>query len=176
MSESPEKRLIASGKHVNLVVRRGWEYVERTNVSAIVALVAVTDGGRILLTEQYREPVGNRVIELPAGLVGDVPGRESEDLRSAAQRELLEETGYQAERFEELVVGPPSAGITSEIVTFFRAVGLQKVCQGGGTGRESITIHEIPLSGADQWLGERAKEGILVDPRVYAALYFAHKT
>jgi ADP-ribose pyrophosphatase len=173
MNDSPEKKLIASGKYMNVVVRRGWEYVERTNVSAIVALIAVTDDGRILLTEQYREPVGNRVVELPAGLVGDVPGRESEDLRAASQRELMEETGYRAERFEELIVGPPSAGITSEIVTFFRATGLRKVGAGGGDDSERITVHEVPLARADQWLRERAKQGVLVDPKVYTGLYFA---
>jgi len=175
MSRDAEKKLIAEGKYLNVVVRRGWEYVERQNVTAIVALIAVTDEGRILLVEQHREPVDSRVIELPAGLVGDVPGEETEDLQTASQRELMEETGYQAERFEELIVGPPSAGITSEIVTFLRATGLKKVGEGGGDGSEDITVHEVPLDAADAWLKEKANEGLLVDPKVYTGLYFARQ-
>ena len=48
-------------------------------------LVAVTIDGKLLLTEQYRIPVGRSVIELPAGLVGDEAGQEQEALATAAQ-------------------------------------------------------------------------------------------
>ena len=53
-----------------------------------VGIVAVTSDGRLLLVEQFRIPVGKNVIELPAGLVGDLPGQEEESLKLAAQREL----------------------------------------------------------------------------------------
>jgi len=175
MSRDVGKELIAERKYMNLVARRGWEYVERTNVTAIGALSAVTDDGRILLVEQRREPVDGRVIELPAGLVGDVPGEESEDLQTASQRELMEETGYRAESFEELIVGPPSAGITSEIVTFLRATGLRKVGEGGGDSSEDISVHEVPLDAADGWLREKARAGLLIDPKVYTGLYFTRQ-
>ena len=52
---------------VKLVEENGWEYAERTRVSGIVAIVAVTRKGDVLLTEQYRPPVKKNVIELPAG-------------------------------------------------------------------------------------------------------------
>jgi len=99
------KVTLCEGKHLRLVARRQWEYVERTSASGIVAVLAVTDDPNLILTEQYRLPVDRRVIELPAGLAGDVAGAETEDLISAAQRELREETGHEAQRFDFLFEG-----------------------------------------------------------------------
>ena len=53
---------------------------DRPGVTGIVTVVAVTDDGRLVLTEQFRKPVGRRVIELPAGLAGDGTGSETEEL------------------------------------------------------------------------------------------------
>jgi ADP-ribose pyrophosphatase len=167
------KVTLCEGKHLRLVLRSQWEYVERTRTTGIVAVVALTADRKLILTEQYRPPVDRRVIELPAGLAGDVAGAEGEELMSAAQRELREETGYEAQQFSFLFEGPPSAGATSEVITFFRATGLRRIGPGGGDGTEDIRIHEVPLSAADQWLRERNGEGVLIDPKVYAGLYFA---
>jgi ADP-ribose pyrophosphatase len=167
------KITLCEGKHLRLVVRDKWEYVERSTATGIVAIIAVTDDQKLVLTEQYRWPVDRRVLELPAGLAGDVAGAEAEDLISAAQRELREETGYEARHFHALFEGPPSAGATSEVIHFFRAIGLRRVGLGGGEGTESIQIHEIPLSAVDQWLQEKQGQGVLIDPKVYAGLYFA---
>jgi ADP-ribose pyrophosphatase len=168
--------VLGEGRHLRLVRRRGWEYAERTNAAAIVVVVAVTPDGRLLLTEQYREPVQGAVIELPAGLVGDRPGEAGEDLRTAAHRELLEETGYEAEELRALAAGPPSAGLSSEVVTFVRAAGLRRVGAGGGDEHESITVHEVPLATVPDWLEAHARAGRLVDPKVYAGLYWLERT
>jgi ADP-ribose pyrophosphatase len=111
------------------------------------------------------------VIELPAGLAGDVPEDADEPLEAAARRELVEETGYEATNLERLFEGPLSAGMTTEVVTFFRATGLTKTGAGGGDGSESITVHEVPLAEADRWLAGQAAAGKLVDPKVYVGLY-----
>ncbi len=165
------KKRLAEGRHLHFVVEDGWEYVERNVVSGIAVIVGVTPEDRLLLVEQHRVPVGRRVIELPAGLAGDVAGKESEDLAEAARRELLEETGYAAERMTPLVSGPPSAGVTSEVVTFLRATGLRRVGPGGGDEHEAIVVHEVPLSSIDAFLEQKAAQGLLVDPKVYAGLY-----
>ena len=89
-----QREVIAATRHLQLVRRGGWEYVERPNVTGIVVIVPVTRDGELVLIEQYRVPVDRPVIELPAGLAGDVPGTEGERLEAAARRELLEETGY----------------------------------------------------------------------------------
>ncbi|MCC7421233.1 MAG: NUDIX hydrolase [Planctomycetaceae bacterium] len=145
---------------------------ERVDTTGVVTIIAVTADRRLLLTEQFRPPVRRRVIEMPAGLAGDVAGQEHEDLAVAARRELLEETGYECERMDFVAEGPSSSGLTSEIVTFFRATGLRWVGPGGGDGSEDIQLHSIPLSWIRGWLRERETAGILVDPKVYAGLYF----
>lgn len=160
-----------AGSHLRLVVRRGWEFVERPGVRGIVVVVAVTPGGRLLLVEQRREPVGARVVELPAGLVGDDGSPAGEPLEEAARRELLEETGWDAARMERLAAGPPSAGVSSEVVTFFRARGLAKTGPGGGVDGEEIAVHEVPLGEVAAFLRSREAEGALVDPKVWAGLF-----
>ena len=88
--------------------------------------MAVTNEQKLLLVEQFRVPVDGPVIELPAGLSGDTDDP-NESLQIAAERELLEETGYSAESWTELATVTSSAGMTNEQVTIFRAAELQKV-------------------------------------------------
>ena len=142
-------------------------------MSGIVGIVAVTDDGNLLLVEQPRPAVGRNVIEIPAGLAGDVAGHETEALAAAAMRELLEETGYEAAKMELLTEGAASAGISDEIITLFRATGLKKVGKGEGDGSEQITLHEIPVQRVVSWLDEQRQLGKLFDLKVYGALYFA---
>jgi ADP-ribose pyrophosphatase len=166
--------VVAEGKYIQLVKQGKWEYVRRRGISGIVAIVAVTDDGKLVLVEQYRAPVGHRVIELPAGLAGDVAGSEDEALATAAARELFEETGYEAREMTLLGAGTASAGICDEVITLFRATGLKKTGPGAGDGGEQITVVEVPLAGAEKWLADKVKEGYLIDLKVYGGLYFAN--
>ncbi|MBI3927956.1 MAG: NUDIX hydrolase [Armatimonadetes bacterium] len=167
--EAEMEELIGEGRFLRFRRRGAWEFVERTAGHG-VALIAV-DEGHLLLVEQYRPPVGRRVVDIPAGLVGD-EGR-TESLEEGARRELLEETGYLAGRMELLTEGPPSPGVCSEVVTFFRACDLEKLHEGGGEPGEQIAVHRVPLLEAREWLERRRREGTMLDPRVYVALYFA---
>lgn len=168
------RRVVSEGKFVRLRIKEGWEYVERPNCTGAVIIVAMTKANRLVLTEQYRIPVGKPVIEFPAGLIGD-EGAGQEDLAQAARRELLEETGYEAKRILPLASGPTSAGLTSELVWLVQAVGLTKRSAGGGDTDERITVHEIPLGDVERWLRQQAQRGALVDPKVYAGLYLLRK-
>lgn len=165
--------VLAEGRFLRLVRRNGWEYAERRGIHGIVVLVAVTPNDELLLVEQHREAVGASVIELPAGLAGDEPGHESESLEEAAARELREETGWEADSWERLSAGPPTSGVSNEVVTLMRARGLQRHGKGGGAGQERITVHAVPLSDLASWLHDREGSGTLVDPKVWAGVWFA---
>ena len=167
-----EQRTLAAGAHLRLVVSNGWEYVQRPKISGIVVIVGTTNHGCLVLVTQWREPVGTHVVEWPAGLAGDVPGSETEALEEAARRELFEETGFQAATMEAILTGPPSPGISDEIVTFYRARGMVRAAYGGGRGAERIRTHVVPISWLPDWLDRMQAKGFLVDPKVFAGAYW----
>jgi len=173
MAGSEQPAVLYEGRYCRLVRVGRWEFVKRRNICGIVGILAITPDGRMVLVEQYRAPVAARVVEIPAGLAGD-DGR-GEDLAAAARRELEEETGWRAERMTLLAGGAASAGITDEIITLYRAEGLVKVSAGGGDDSENITVHEVPLDDVPAFLAACAQRGVVVDLKVYAALYFAAK-
>jgi ADP-ribose pyrophosphatase len=175
MAEPDE--VLYEGKFIRVVRRGKWEYVTRRNVTGIVGIIAVTDEGRLLLVEQYRPPVGCNVIEIPAGLAGDVAGSEHEALAEAARRELLEETGYSPREMVEVAQGTSSAGICDEVITLFVARGLVRRQQREvhGDGSEKITLHEIPVDEVEAWAKRRVAEGAMVDLKVYAGLNFVRQ-
>lgn len=173
VASAPAKETLAEGKFIKLSKIGNWEFAERNNAGGAVVIVAITKKGKLLMTEQYRVPVQARVIEMPAGLVGDIPGSEDEAWAVAAQRELLEETGYSAKKMKHLTSGPVSAGFGNETMSMFLAKGIEKTEKGGGVEGEDIVVHEVPLKRVPAWLRKKQRAGVLVDPKVYACLYFA---
>lgn len=164
--------ILHKGKYLALIREDNWEYVKRTNCSGIVVIAAVTRDGKALFVEQFRCPVRAQVIEWPAGLVNDRAPHDPESMETAARRELLEETGYEAGKITWLAEGPVSSGLSAEIITFYGALDVVKKGPGGGDETESIKVHEVPLREADLWLYGMKKKGYLVDPKVYVGLYF----
>lgn len=156
-------------KHLVVLENDGWEWVERKKGKEAVAIIAVTEDERLVLTEQLRRPVNARVIDLPAGLIDD----EQLDAEGTAKKELEEETGYVCDAMEKLARGPSSPGITSELVTFFRATGVRRAGEGGGVDGEEIVVHAIPVSRIERWLREKESEGLLIDLKVWGGLFFA---
>jgi ADP-ribose pyrophosphatase len=172
LSDQEKPVVLADGKFIQLVRRKTWEYVTRKGVTGIVGLIPITDDRKIVLVEQFRPPLNARVIELPAGLAGD--GKyHNETLESAARRELLEETGYEAAELKYVGGGTASAGITDELISLFLATGLRKTGPGEGDGDEDITVHEVPLDEVQAWLAIKAHDGVLIDLKVFSGLYFA---
>ncbi|HKB29588.1 MAG TPA: NUDIX hydrolase [Streptosporangiaceae bacterium] len=88
-----------------------------------VAVLAIDDGGQVLMVQQYRHAVRRSLWELPAGL-RDVDG---EAPLAAARRELLEETGYRASDWLTLVDFFTSPGMSNERIRIFLARGLTEV-------------------------------------------------
>lgn len=171
----PKATCLHRGKHLQLIAHGHWEYAARTIASGAVGIVAVTPDRRMLFVEQFRIPVGRRVIEIPAGLVGDSPEVAGEPLLAAAQRELLEETGYESDTWSLLIEGYSSPGLTDEAVTLFLAADARQTGSGGGDESESIVVHEVPLADADDWLAERMAAGDGADLKLLAALYLARQ-
>ena len=173
--DKPEKTVLAEGKYLRVISYDGWEWVERINCTGIVVIAALTKNREILFVEQYRKPIRANVIELPAGLVGDSEQHKNESLETAAIRELLEETGYRAEKLIFLTEGPPSAGLATEVITFFGALSVERIGIGEGDGTEEITLHTVPLEDAENWLEQKRIASVLIDPKVYIGLYFLAK-
>jgi ADP-ribose pyrophosphatase len=159
------------GRYLSLVERAHWEFVTRSNAHAVAVLVATTPEREIVLVEQYRRPLDARVIELPAGLVGDT-GDPNEAVLDAAGRELIEETGFEARSLEVVMECPTSSGMTDEVITFVRADRLRRVGPGGGDDSEDIEVHVVPLGEVDAWLDDRRAQGLPLDPKIYTALYW----
>src|ERR1051326_1535130 len=148
-------KTVFEGKHVLVRERDGWEFVERKSATEAAAVIAVTVDDELILVEQYRRPVDARVIDLPAGLVEG-----NDDAAATAKKELEEETGYSWARVEFLAKCATSPGITSEIVSLFRAHDGRRT----GEPEEGITVHLVPRKSAAGWLrGQSA----LIDLKLY---------
>lgn len=152
-----------SGKFVTAKRRGKWEYVARSRGIRAAVILAIEDG-YVLLVEQYRVPLGCNCIELPAGLIGDHDA--DEDPLASAARELEEETGYRAERLENLGDFYSSPGLVSESFTLVQAHGLNQVSAGGGVDGECITVHRVAIDQLPQFVSEKRAEGCVIDVKL----------
>lgn len=166
----PEEITLYESKWLGLYRIGHWDFVRRPNSDACVGILAITDSEEIVLVEQFRIPVGKRVIEIPAGLVGDEEEHRGESLADTAARELMEETGHRAAQIRPILSSPTSAGMTPEITHLFLATGLSRVTEGGGISGEDITVHLIPLVELRKFLDVKISEGLAVDFKIHAAV------
>jgi 8-oxo-dGDP phosphatase len=128
-----------------------------------VAVVAVDDRDQVFVLSQFRHPVAERLVELPAGLL-DVDG---EDPQAAAVRELAEEAGLRAERWSVLVDLLTSPGILDERVRIYLAEELSEAPppEGFEAAHEEADMgrHWIPLADlVDGILAGEVKDGLTV--------------
>lgn len=167
-AELPEE-IAWEGKWITAKKRGRWEYASRSRSIRAAVILAVEDG-HVLLVEQYRVPLGQPCLELPAGLIGDDAGGEDDDPMSAAKRELEEETGYEASTWEDCGEFFSSPGMVSESFTLLKASGLTKVSEGGGVEGEDITVHRVKLSHIRQFIAATRARGVGVDTRMLLLL------
>lgn len=124
----PSSKTIYSGKVISLRIDKiqlsSGDVFEREVIEhpGAVAMLPFLDDGRLLLIKQYRHPVGEELLEIPAGTL-----HKNEDPKDCARRELVEETGYEAGRLEELISCFLAPGYSSEKIHLFYASELKKV-------------------------------------------------
>lgn len=104
-----------------------------------VAIVALTDDGGICLVRQYRAALGRVTVEVPAGKLD--PG---EDPLECAHRELLEETGMEADRMAFLTTIATGVGFCDELIHVYMATGLT-FAQSDPDADEFINVDIVPL-------------------------------
>ncbi len=161
------------GRYLDVVWEERGEYTHNRRARGVVLIIPITTAGEIVFIEQHRIALKANVIEYPAGLVGDDDPNESFDV--AARRELLEESGYEADRLEWLLRGPASPGSSTEVVDFYLARNARKVSDRAGVAHERIRVHAVTLDDAHAWLKSRADSGVLIDPRVNLGVYLARE-
>ncbi|MBL1074349.1 NUDIX hydrolase [Nocardia sp. 2] len=131
------------------VVMPGGRVAEREVIEhhAAVAVVAVDADGNLVLINQYRHPIGRRLLELPAGLLD----QQGEDPLEAAERELAEETGLAAREWAVLVDVALSPGFTDEALRVYLASDLYETDRPDPELEEAdIQIVRMPLDDAVQ--------------------------
>lgn len=132
---------------------------EFINRKEVVAILALTENGDIVLVEQDRYNIGP-MVELPAGLVN-----KDEILTSAALRELKEETGYTARDIKHISTYYSSVGFTDEIIHLFIARDLVKGEQSLDIN-EDITVKYISIEDLERFIKDKNNK---IDSKILTA-------
>jgi 8-oxo-dGTP pyrophosphatase MutT (NUDIX family) len=128
--------------------------------ATIVALDALH---RVCLLRQYRHAAGGWIVELPAGKLG-----QQEPPLSCAQRELAEEAGVEAAKWEKLGEFFSSPGVLTEVIHVFLARDLQPA-DARPEIHEVFEVHWTPLAEAVAM----AAEGRIQDGKTLVGLFWA---
>ena len=101
-----------------------------------VNIIAITTEGQMVMERQYRHGLGNTCYELPCGVIeaGETP-------LQAAQRELLEETGYAGGQWQEWMTLSPNPATSTNLAHSFLAIGVSKVSGQHLDATEDIDVY-----------------------------------
>ncbi len=105
-----------------------------------VNVLAVTESGCLVLIRQYRHGTGEVTCEIPGGTLD-----EGETPLEAARRELAEETGYQAEHWEQVGVVEPNPAFQTNRAYTFLALGARRAGEQHLDANEQIEVFEHPM-------------------------------
>lgn len=130
-----------------------------------VIIVPIFDDGNILFERQFRYPLNQIFIELPAGKIDP-----DEDLMLTAQRELLEETGYQAAEWVYLGLQHPCIGYATEVIHILLARGLNA----GKPSRDEDEALQLFAMSIDESL-TKIQSGEITDGKTIVSLMWAEK-
>lgn len=114
-----------------------------------VNIIALTEEGSFVLVKQYRHGIAKEVLEICGGVID--PG---EDAITAAERELMEETGYAFKEIKELAVLYPNPATSNNMTTTFLATGCKKVQEQHLDEQEEIDVLLVSVEEVKQLLKE----------------------
>ncbi|MEI8035394.1 MAG: NUDIX hydrolase [Betaproteobacteria bacterium] len=138
------------------------EYIRHPGAAMIIALL---DDKTLVLERQFRYPLGQHFIELPAGKIdpGEAP-------LQTAQRELLEECGYTAKRWRHLTTLHPCIGFADEKIELYLAEDLTRVPR-QLEADEFLEVLHVPIATAMDWI----REGKITEAKAVTGLLWAEK-
>ncbi|MGH9198513.1 MAG: NUDIX domain-containing protein, partial [Acidimicrobiia bacterium] len=142
------------------------EFVKHPGAVAVVALQEETEEKTVLLVEQMRHPVGEKLLEIPAGKL-DKPGEEPQ---ACAARELEEETGFRATSLTLIASYYSTPGFTNERMTIFLAEQLERVGDPPEADEgEPIALSKIPIEKAVELI----RQGAISDSKTIVGILMA---
>ena len=171
------KKTVFEGRHLKVIekhitnmqgVNSIWETIERKNIHGCgaVVIIALTKNKELIFEKNWRAPLESFVIQFPAGLT-DIP-RENEE--QAARRELLEETGYEANKLIPVILSPLAPALTATRARHFFAPDVEFKGKTGNKDVEEIEVSKIPIEQVDDFL-LNPPAGVELDLRVPGILW-----
>lgn len=130
-----------------------------------VNIIALTPEKKTVLIEQYRYGTEEIILEIPGGMIDG-----NEPAETAAKRELLEETGYSAERWIFLGSSRPNPAIQNNTVYHYLALDCLKTGETEFDDHESVVTKLEDYENVKQLIGS----GEIVHSLVVAAFYYLH--
>jgi ADP-ribose pyrophosphatase len=149
----------------NITLKNGvttnMEFIHHPGAAGIVPIL---DRNQIVLIKQYRHSLREYIWEIPAGTLD--PG---ESALTCAKRELVEETGYSAQKWIELFDITPVPGYSDERIELFLALNL-KTAQQNLDQDEMLNVHTIDIHDAMRMI----QHGEIRDSKTISGLFLAH--
>ncbi|MDD5208688.1 MAG: NUDIX hydrolase [Elusimicrobiales bacterium] len=127
-----------------------------------VAVLPVLDDGRVVLVRQYRYPVAEATLEIPAGKLNSV----SDKPLGRVKAELKEETGYTAASIKPLITFWPTTAFSNEVLHIYTASGLRGGIQQNLDEDEFVNVEIMPFEKALGFV----KRGVIKDAKTIIAL------
>jgi len=124
---------------------------EIVNHPGAVAIIPITENGKLIVVEQYRKALERSIIEIPAGKLE--PG---ESPALTARRELEEETGYGCHDLQYLQTFATSPGFADEVIHLFVAKDLYKIEEKADLDEdEFVELLEVTIEEAEEMVKDQ---------------------
>lgn len=130
-----------------------------------VVVIPLLENGDVVMERQFRYPLRRDLYELPAGKLDS-----GENPLACARRELLEETGYIAEKWRFVATIHPCIGYSDEVMSLYLAQDLS-LGEHNRDGDEFLEIFHLPVQEALEWV----RTGRITDVKTVIGLFWSEK-